>query len=74
MQTFHHYCRLMHQMTQGIADVLVVVLALMMVFVVIVGVVKKVIVVKTKNKHKKIRKKNPSGELTIDHGYNGCCS
>ena len=40
---------------------MVVVLVLMMVFMVIVGVVKRVIIAKTKNKHKKIRKKNPLG-------------
>ena len=53
---------------------LVGVLVLMMVFVVVVGMVKIVIVAKIKNKHKKIRKKkNPWGELTIDHGGGCCC-
>ena len=36
-------------------------MVLMMVFVVVVGVVKIVIIAKIKNKHKKIRKKNPLG-------------
>ena len=40
---------------------LVVVLVLMMVFVVVVGMVKIVIIAKIKNRHKKIRKKNPLG-------------
>ena len=64
------YCRLTHQVTRGLGDVLVVVLLLMIVFVAVV-VVKVVIVAKTKNKHiKKIRKKKP---LTIDRGCGHCC-